>query len=59
MHVCQTEGLALNSKKLELQRERVSFFSAECIAEGMHADPKKVQGIMEMTVPIDNKQFLK
>ena len=59
MDVCQTEGLVLNSKKLEIQRKRVSFFSAECIAEGMYADPKKVQGIMEMAVPTDNKQLLK
>ena len=27
-NVCQKEGLVLNSKKLELQRERVTFFGA-------------------------------
>ena len=26
LNVCQKEGLVLNSKKLELQRERVTFF---------------------------------
>ena len=29
LNVCQKEGLILNSKKLELQRERVTFFSVE------------------------------
>ena len=44
LHVCQKEGLVLNSKKLELQRERVTFFRAEYSTQGMHPDPKKVQG---------------
>ena len=26
LNVCQNEGLVLNSKKLELRRERVTFF---------------------------------
>ena len=37
----QKEGLVLNSKKLELWRERVTFFGAEYSAKGMHPDPKK------------------
>ena len=45
LNVCQKEGLVLNSKKLELRRERVTFFGAEYSAQGMHPDPKKVQGI--------------
>ena len=53
LNICQKEGLVLNSKKLELQRERVTFFGAEYRAQGMHPDPKKVQGITEMTVPMD------
>ena len=50
LNVCQKEGLVLNSKKLELRRERVTFF-----AQGMHPDPKKVQGITEMTAPTDKQ----
>ena len=46
LNVCQKEGLVLNSKKLELQRER-----------GMHPDPKKVQGITEMTAPTEKQQL--
>ena len=42
LNVCQKEGLVLNSKKLELQRERVTFFRAEYSAQDMHPDPKKV-----------------
>ena len=47
LNVCQKEGLVLNSKKLELRRERVTFFGAEYSAQGMHPDPKKVQGITD------------
>ena len=49
--------MVLNSKKLELRRERVTFFGAEYSAQGMHPDPKKVQGITEMTVPKDKQQL--
>ena len=57
LNVCQKEGLVLNSKKLELQRERVTFFGAEYSTQGMHPDPKKVQRITEMTVPMDKQQL--
>ena len=57
LNVCQKEGLVLNSKKLELRRERVTFFGAEYGAQGMHPDPKKVQGITEMTAPMDKQQL--
>ena len=57
LNVCQEEGLVLNSKKLELWRERVAFFGAEYSAQGMHPDPKKVQGITEMTAPMDKQQL--
>ena len=57
LNVCQKEGLVLNSKKLELRRERVTFFGAEYSAEGMHPDPKKVQGITEMTALTDKQQL--
>ena len=57
LNVCQKEGLVLNSKKLELRRERVTFFRAEYSAQGMHPNPKKVQGITEMTAPKDKQQL--
>ena len=57
LNACQKEGLVLNSKKLELRRERVTFFRAEYSAQGMHPDPKKVQGITEITVPTDKQQL--
>ena len=57
LNICQKEGLVLNSKKLELRRERVTFFGAEYSAQGMHPDPKKVQGITEMTAPTDKQQL--
>ena len=57
LNVCQKEGLILNSKKLELRRERVTFFLAEYSAQGMHPDPKKVQWITKMTAPMDKQQL--
>ena len=57
LNVCQKEGLVLNSKKLELQRERVTFFGAEYGTQGMLPDLKKVQGITEMTVSTDKQQL--
>ena len=57
LNICQKEGLILNSKKLELQRESVTFFGAKYSAQGMHPDPKKVQGITEMTAPMEKQQL--
>ena len=57
LNICQKEGLILNSKKLDLRRERVTFFGAEYSSQGMHPDPKKVQGITEMTAPTDKQQL--
>ncbi|MCG8627029.1 MAG: hypothetical protein MJE68_34145, partial [Proteobacteria bacterium] len=51
LNVAQTEGLVLNSMKLELKKAKVSFFGAEYSASGMHPCPKKIQGITEMTPP--------
>ena len=57
MNVAQLEGLVLNSKKLELKRPKVSFFGAGYSRDGMHPCPKKIQGITEMTPPIDKQQL--
>ena len=57
LNICQKEGLVLNSKKLELRREQVTFFGAEYSIQGMHPDSKKVQGITEMTAPTDKQQL--
>ena len=53
--MAQTEGLVLNSKKLELKKAKVSFFGAEYSVDGMHPCPKKIQGITEMTPPTDKQ----
>ena len=39
LNVCQKEGLVLNSKKLKLQRERVTFFRAEVQCPGHASRP--------------------
>ena len=57
LNVCQMEGLCLSSKKLELRHDRVSFFGAIYSREGVKPDPKKIQGIEEMTVPETKQQL--
>ena len=57
LNVCQMEGLCLSSKKLELHRDKVSFFGAIYSREGVHPDPKKIQGIEEMTAPETKQQL--
>ena len=57
LNVCEMEGLCLSSKKLELHRDRVSFFGAIYSREGVEPDPKKIQGIEEMTVPETKQQL--
>ena len=56
-NVCQMEGLCLSAKKLELCRDRVSFFGAIYSREGVEPDPKKIQGIIEMTRPETKQQL--
>ena len=53
LNICQEEGLILNTKKLELHHDRVSFFEA---TYGVEPDPYKIQGIEEMT-PTDKQQL--
>ena len=57
LNVCQMEGLCLSSKKLELCYDRVSFFGAIYSREGVKLDPRKIQGIEEMTVPETKQQL--
>ena len=57
LNVCQMEGLCLSSKKLELRHGRVSFFGAIYSREGVEPDPKKIQGIEEMTAPETKQQL--
>ena len=57
LNVCQMEGLCLSSKKLELRRDRVSFFGAIYSREVVEPDPKKIQGIEEMTAPETKQQL--
>ena len=57
MNVCQEEGLVLNGKKLELRKEQVTFFGALFSKEGMRPDPKKLQGIEDLTPPADKQQL--
>ena len=57
LNVCQMKDLCLSSKKLELRHDRVSFFRAIYSREGVEPDPKKIQGIEEMTVPETKQQL--
>ena len=57
LNICEMEGLCLSSKKLELHRDRVSFFGAVYSREGVEPDPRKIQGIEEMTPPETKQQL--
>ena len=57
INVCQMEGLCLSSKKLELHCDGVSFFSAVYSRDGVEPDPRKIQGIEEMTAPETKQQL--
>ena len=57
LNVCQMEGLCLSSKKLELCRDRVSFFGAVYSRDGVEPDPRKIPGIEEMTAPETKQQL--
>ena len=57
LNVCQEEGLTLNGKKLELRKEEITFFGALFTKEGMRPDPKKLQGIEDLTPPADKQQL--
>ena len=41
----------------KLRRQHVSFFGAEYSEKGMHSEPKKTQGIVEMTALQDKQQL--
>ena len=56
LNVCQKEGLVLNSKNLNF-KERESHSSGRVQRTRHASDPKKVQGITEMTVPTDKQQL--
>ena len=53
LSICQKGGLVQNSKKVELWWERVYSLALEYSAEGMHPDINNIQGIVEITVMID------
>ena len=57
LNICLMEGLCISSKKLELHRDRVSFFSAVYSRDGVEPDPRKIQGIKEMTAPETKQQL--
>ena len=57
LNICQMEGLCLSSKKLELCCDRVSFFGAAYSRDGVEPDPRKIQGIEEMTAPETKQQL--
>ena len=57
LNICQMEGLCLSSKKLELCHDRVSSFGAVYSRDGVKPDPRKIQGIEEMTAPETKQQL--
>ena len=44
LNICQKEGLELNSKKLELQREQVTFFGQSTVHKACIQTPRRSRG---------------
>lgn len=52
---CRTHNLKLNKKKLQLRKAEVCYMGEVLSAEGLKADPSKIQAILDMPVPKDKK----
>ena len=57
LNVCQKEGLVLNSKKLELRRERVHILRGRVQRRRHASRPQEGPRITEMTAPTDKQQL--
>ena len=57
LNVAQLKGLVWTVRSWNLKGQKVSFFGAEYSQDGMDPCPKKIQGITEMTPPIDKQQL--
>ena len=55
---CREKGIKLNKEKLKLRCKEVPFMGHVISANGLKADPTKIQGIQEMPTP-SSKQDVK
>ena len=53
---CRKNNLKLNKKKVQLCKTEVSYLGEVLSAKRLKADPKKIQVILEMPVPIDREE---
>ena len=53
MDRCQSKGLKLISKKLQLRLSEVAYMSHLITSDGLRVDPEKTKAIREMPVPSD------
>ena len=53
MDRCQSKGLKLNSKKLQLRLSEVAYMGHLITSDGLRVDPEKTKAIREMPVPSD------
>ena len=51
MQRCREKGIKLNKEKLKLRCKEVPFMGHVISANGLKADPTKIQGIQEMPTP--------
>ena len=58
MQRCREKGIKLNKEKLKLRCKEVPFMGHVVSANGLKADPTKIQGIQEMPTP-SSKQDVK
>ena len=58
MQRCREKGIKLNKEKLKLRCKEVPFMGHIISANGLKADPTKIQGMQEMPIP-SSKQDVK
>ena len=54
---CETEGIALNKKKMQIKVEKLTFMGHMISKNGLSPDPAKVEAIKNARVPNDKTQL--
>ena len=50
---CRQVGIKLNKQKSEICASKIKFLGHEVSDQGLHADPDKIEAIMEMPTPTE------
>ena len=53
LEVCRKNNLTLNAKKMQFRLPKVSFFRHTWSDHGLSPDPKKIEAVKRMELPLD------